>query len=142
MTIDRRTLLGAGGAALAVGFAGLWGARPGEAAPGRFQFTLTDAQWRRRLSPAQYATLRHAEDEAGRFAGTLEILQTTRALERGLSVAVLVQKNSTAAELADTPPSSASTKSSAAASSFSPISSCPRPLSLASGFFRNSRWRE
>ncbi len=48
-----------------------------------------------------YATLRHAEDETGRFAGTLSILQETRALERGLSVAVLVQKNSTAAELAD-----------------------------------------
>lgn len=48
-----------------------------------------------------YAVLRHADDEAGRFAETLRILQETRALERGLSVAVLVQKNSTAAELAD-----------------------------------------
>ena len=48
-----------------------------------------------------YATLRHAADEEGRFAETLRILQETRALERGLSVAVLVQKNSTAAELAD-----------------------------------------
>ena len=62
-------------------------------------------EWREHESAREklegYATLRHAEDEAGRFAGTLEILQTTRALERGLSVAVLVQKNSTAAELAD-----------------------------------------
>jgi len=48
-----------------------------------------------------YASLRTAEDEAGRFAETLKILQKTEALERGLSVAVLVQKNSTAAELAD-----------------------------------------
>jgi len=48
-----------------------------------------------------YATLRAAQDEAGRFAETLNILQETQALERGLSVAVLVQKNSTAAELAD-----------------------------------------
>lgn len=48
-----------------------------------------------------YATLRTAGDEAGRFAETLNILQETQALERGLSVAVLVQKNSTAAELAD-----------------------------------------
>ena len=48
-----------------------------------------------------YATLRSAEDEAGRFAETLKIIQETQALERGLSVAVLVQKNSTAAELAD-----------------------------------------
>jgi ATP-dependent exoDNAse (exonuclease V) beta subunit len=48
-----------------------------------------------------FATLRSAEDEAGRFAETLKIIQETAALERGLSVAVLVQKNSTAAELAD-----------------------------------------
>src|SRR5262249_13900867 len=48
-----------------------------------------------------YAALLHAEDEAGRFAETLRILQQTQALERGWSVAVLVQKNSTAAELAD-----------------------------------------
>lgn len=48
-----------------------------------------------------YATLRQAGDEAGRFAETLKILNETGALERGLSVAVLVQKNSTAAELAD-----------------------------------------
>lgn len=48
-----------------------------------------------------YATLRQAGDEAERFAETLKILSETGALERGLSVAVLVQKNSTAAELAD-----------------------------------------
>jgi len=48
-----------------------------------------------------YATLRSAEDEAGRFAETLNIILETQALGRGLSVAVLVQKNSTAAELAD-----------------------------------------
>ncbi len=48
-----------------------------------------------------FATLRQAGDEAGRFEETLRILTETRALERGLSVAVLVQKNSTAAELAD-----------------------------------------
>jgi ATP-dependent exoDNAse (exonuclease V) beta subunit len=48
-----------------------------------------------------YAVLRHAGDEAGRFAETLRIIAETGALERGLSVAVLVQKNSTAAELAD-----------------------------------------
>jgi ATP-dependent helicase/nuclease subunit A len=48
-----------------------------------------------------YAVLRHAEDKTGRFAETLKIITETRALERGLSVAVLVQKNHTAAELAD-----------------------------------------
>jgi peptide-methionine (R)-S-oxide reductase len=63
MNIDRRTMLGAGGAAIAAGLAGFWGARPGEAAPGRFELTLTDAQWRKRLSPAQYATLRQAATE-------------------------------------------------------------------------------
>lgn len=48
-----------------------------------------------------YAELRHAEAEAGRFAATLKIVTETQALERGLTVAVLVQKNSTAAALAD-----------------------------------------
>lgn len=50
---------------------------------------------------AGYATLRQADDEAGRFAETLQVLRETAALERGLSVAILVQKNRTAAELAD-----------------------------------------
>ncbi|MEJ1972997.1 MAG: hypothetical protein WDM96_11230 [Lacunisphaera sp.] len=62
-------------------------------------------EWRDHASAQErlegYATLRHAEDEAGRFAETLKILQETQALARGLSVAVLVQKNSTAADLAD-----------------------------------------
>ena len=62
-------------------------------------------EWREHKSARQslngHATLRHADDEAGRFAETLNILRETRALARGLSVAVLVQKNSTAAELAD-----------------------------------------
>ncbi|MFO1451661.1 MAG: UvrD-helicase domain-containing protein [Opitutaceae bacterium] len=48
-----------------------------------------------------YACLTHASDEAGRFAETLRILQQTDALNRGLTVAVLVQKNDTGARLAD-----------------------------------------
>ncbi len=48
-----------------------------------------------------FAELRHAEDEAGRFAATLRVLEETTPLARGLSVAVLVQKNDTAAALAD-----------------------------------------
>ncbi|MBI5380377.1 MAG: UvrD-helicase domain-containing protein, partial [Opitutae bacterium] len=48
-----------------------------------------------------YAELCRVEGEAGRFAATLEILGTTQALERGLSVAVLVQSNAVATELAD-----------------------------------------
>ncbi len=41
------------------------------------------------------------DDEDARFAGTQMLLQEIRPLERGLSVAVLVQKNDTAARLAD-----------------------------------------
>jgi ATP-dependent exoDNAse (exonuclease V) beta subunit len=48
-----------------------------------------------------WAELRHAEDEAGRFAATLAILLETQAQDRNLSVAVLVQRNETAAKLAD-----------------------------------------
>lgn len=48
-----------------------------------------------------YAGLRQAEDEAGRFAETLRILRDVEPLRRGLSVAVIVQKNDTGARLAD-----------------------------------------
>jgi len=48
-----------------------------------------------------YAELRRTEGVDGRFAATAEILRETQALARGLSVAVLVQRNDTAAELAD-----------------------------------------
>ena len=43
----------------------------------------------------------HAEDEAGRFATTLSLLHEIEPLERGLTCAVLVQRNDTAAALAD-----------------------------------------
>ena len=48
-----------------------------------------------------YAELRRVEGIDGRFAATAEILRETQALARGLSVAVLVQRNDTAAALAD-----------------------------------------
>ena len=48
-----------------------------------------------------YAELRRTEGVDGRFAATAEILRETQALARGLSVAVLVQRNDAAAELAD-----------------------------------------
>jgi len=63
MKLDRRTALGAGGAAIAAGFAGLWGTRRGEAAPANFEYRLTDAQWRAKLTGPQYATLRQAATE-------------------------------------------------------------------------------
>ena len=48
-----------------------------------------------------YAALHWADDEAGRWAETLRILQTVDAAERGLTVAVLVQTNRKGAELAE-----------------------------------------
>ena len=60
---DRRqflTLAGTGAAAIA-----LFGCRGATAAPNEtFQVTLTDAQWKARLSPAAYRTLRHEDTEA------------------------------------------------------------------------------
>ena len=48
-----------------------------------------------------WAELLAADDEEGRFAATLRILQDTKPLERGLEVAVLVRTNDTATELAE-----------------------------------------
>ena len=45
--------------------------------------------------------LLHAEDEAGRFARTLDVLREVRPLERGLTCAVLVRTNDVGARLAD-----------------------------------------
>ena len=47
------------------------------------------------------AALLHAEDEAGRFARTLDVLREVRPLERGLTCAVLVRTNDAGARLAD-----------------------------------------
>ena len=65
MNIDRRTFLAFSGAAMAAGVALTMPGSDGGAAArgGGFPFRLTDAQWRRRLNPAQYATLRQAATE-------------------------------------------------------------------------------
>ena len=72
---------------------------PGDAA------TRWSAEWRTHASAKPelggHAELRHADDEAGRFAETLRILRAVEPARRGLSVAVIVQKNDTGARLAD-----------------------------------------
>ncbi|HWA08358.1 MAG TPA: UvrD-helicase domain-containing protein [Opitutaceae bacterium] len=62
-------------------------------------------EWRDHLSAKPQlggqAALLHAEDEDARFATALRILREISPLDRGLTCALLVQKNDTAARLAD-----------------------------------------
>lgn len=71
--IDRRGFFGAGMATAAIA---LLGSRTLMAAPGKFEFTLSDAEWKKRLSPAAYATLRKAATER---AGTSPLNNEHRA---------------------------------------------------------------
>jgi peptide-methionine (R)-S-oxide reductase len=64
MKVDRRALLGLGGAAIVAGVALTMPGRVGaDGAPARFPYRLTDAEWRRRLSASQYAVLRQGHTE-------------------------------------------------------------------------------
>jgi len=58
--IDRRTVLGAG---MATAVAAIIAGRAMSAPQERFEVSLSDAEWRKRLSPAAYQTLRHEATE-------------------------------------------------------------------------------
>ena len=63
MKMNRRYVLGAGGAGL-LGAAAFMGAtRPSHASGGKFPLMLSEAEWRKRLSPKQYAVLRKEDTE-------------------------------------------------------------------------------
>ena len=63
MDMRRRTMIGVAGAGVLGGAALLWGGRRSEAAPGKFEVSYSDAEWRRRLTPQQYAVLRQGATE-------------------------------------------------------------------------------
>ena len=60
--MNRRTLLGAGGAALLGGFA-LFGGDRSHARAGNFEVRFSEAEWKKRLNPQQYAVLRQESTE-------------------------------------------------------------------------------
>ena len=74
MQIDRRTLMGAAGLG-AVGAISLLRAGRSEAAEGKFELTLSDAEWKKRLTAKQYATLRK---EATERPGSSPLLKEKR----------------------------------------------------------------
>jgi peptide-methionine (R)-S-oxide reductase len=61
--IDRRTLMGATGAALFGGFAFFGAKTPSHARTGKFEIQLSEAEWKKRLTPQQYAVLREESTE-------------------------------------------------------------------------------
>ena len=62
MPLSRRSFIGSAGLLTAAGLAG-FRLFPPAGAEERFELTLTDAEWKKRLSPHQYAVLRRASTE-------------------------------------------------------------------------------
>ncbi len=77
MSINRRSAFLGGGALVALGAASLFlrSPAPVTAAEGAFEFTLTDAEWQKKLSPLAYQVLRH---EATEYPGTSQLLDEHR----------------------------------------------------------------
>ena len=69
-------MIGAAAAGLAGGASLLWAGGRAQAAAERFEITLSDAEWRRRLTPQQYSVLRRAATER---AGTSPLDREKRA---------------------------------------------------------------
>ena len=63
MNFSRRALLGGAGASLVGGFALFAGADRSEAREGNFEIKLSEAQWKKRLTPQQFAVLRQESTE-------------------------------------------------------------------------------
>ena len=61
--ISRRALIGGSGAALAGGIAFFGGLQRSHARTGRFEVQLSDAEWKKRLTPQQYSVLRQENTE-------------------------------------------------------------------------------
>lgn len=63
MAVTRREMLGAGGSAIAMATLFGFGVSSAGATRGKFEYALTDAQWRKKLSSKAYAVLRHEATE-------------------------------------------------------------------------------
>jgi peptide-methionine (R)-S-oxide reductase len=61
--MDRRMMLGGGGVALAGGIALFGGGGRSHARPGTFEIKLSEADWKKRLTPQQYSVLRQEGTE-------------------------------------------------------------------------------